>query len=99
MLLLQPQGACPHFIASLSLALQVASLSSTEYVFSPPKKNKNWGEIDDLLNVKMLGMEIFSFKNHSIIYIFLWTVTYSEKTSTLFSHCYGVPALCEQKYA
>ncbi|XP_067039054.1 adhesion G protein-coupled receptor L4-like [Acropora muricata] len=38
-----------------NIALQVALLSSTEYVFSAPKEDENWDEIDDFLNIKMSG--------------------------------------------
>ena len=60
-----------HLIVFSSLALQVALLSSTEYVFSAPKEDENWDEIDDFLNIIMLGREIFRFKDHSIIYFLL----------------------------
>lgn len=60
-----------HLIVFLSLALQVTLLSSTEYVFSAPKEDENWDEIDDFVNIKMLGREILNFKDHSIIYILL----------------------------
>ncbi|KAK2565200.1 Adhesion G-protein coupled receptor D1 [Acropora cervicornis] len=35
--------------------IQVTLLSSTEYVFSAPKEDENWDEIDDFVNIKMLG--------------------------------------------